>query len=86
MVVAHSVVGIPQYNMIVKYELKGCAKQADLMEEQQTIVDTSIETLYGDIVLNFKKLLVEEWGNDIIVNGPQNFIYKFADTIGEGHG
>ena len=25
-------------------------------------------------------------GNDIIYNDPQNFIYAFSDTIGEGRG
>ena len=46
----------------------------------------SVEAVDGDIVLKFKKSLVEEGENEISVSGPQNFIYAFADTVGEGHG
>ena len=80
------VVGIPQYNMIVKYYLKGHADQAALTDEQQTLVDAYFEAVDGNIVLKFKKFLVEEGVNEIISNGPQNFIYAFTDTVDEGHG
>ena len=86
MVGAQAIVGIPQYNMAVKYELKGYANQSALPEEQQTLMDASVESVDGDIVLKFKKFLVEEGENDIIVDGPQNFIYAYDDTVGEGHG
>ena len=49
-------------------------------------MDASVEAIDGDIVLKFKQFLVEEGGNDSIVNGPQNFFYAFSDTIREGHG
>ena len=49
-------------------------------------MDASVEAVDGDIVLKFKKLLVEEGGKDMIFDAPQNFIYIFSDTIGEGHG
>ena len=49
-------------------------------------MDASVQDLDGYIVLKFKKFLVEEGVNDIIVDGTQNFIYAFADTFGEGHG
>ena len=39
----------------------------------------------SDIVPKFKKFLVEEWENEISVNGPHNFIYDFFYTVGEGH-
>ena len=48
-------------------------------------MNASDESVDHDIVLKFKKFLVEEGWNDIIFNGPQNFIYVFADTSGEGH-
>ena len=83
MVEAQAVVGIPQYKMIVKYDLKVYADQVELPDEHQTLMDASIEAIDGDIVLKFKKFLVEEGGNYIIVDGPQNFIYEFYDTVGE---
>ena len=49
-------------------------------------MDASVDTVDGDIVLNFKKFLVEEGGDEISICGPQNFIYLFADTVDEGHG
>ena len=49
-------------------------------------MDASIEAVDGEIVLRFNKFLVEESVNDIIFDGPQNFIYEFSDTVGEGHG
>ena len=49
-------------------------------------MDASADSIYGDIVLKFKKFLVEEGENEISVSGPQNFICAFADTVGEGHG
>ena len=54
------IVGIPQYNIIVKYDLKVFSYQAALTDKQHTLVDASAEAVYGDIVLNFKKFLVEE--------------------------
>ena len=45
----------------------------------------SFEVIYGDIVLKLKIFLVEEGENEINVSGPQNFIYAFSDTVGEGH-
>ena len=50
------------------------------------LMDASVDTVDGDIVLNFKKFLVEEGGDEISICGPQNFIYLFADTVDEGHG
>ena len=47
-------------------------------------MDTSIEAVDCDIVLKFKKFLVEEEENEISVSGPQNFIYAFVDTVGGG--
>ena len=85
MVRAQAVVTITQYNMIVKYDLKGYADQAALKAEQQTLMNASIEDINLDIVLNFKKILVEEGGNEIIVDSPQNFIYELAETVGGGH-
>ena len=49
-------------------------------------MDASVEAVDGDIVNKFKKFLVEEGGNGIIVDGPQNFICAFSGTIDEGHG
>ena len=59
MVVDQAVVGIPQYNMIVKYDLKGYADQAALTDYHQKLMDASIEAVDGEIVLKFKKVLVE---------------------------
>ena len=72
--------------MIVKYDLKGYADQSVLTDKQQKLMDVSVEAVDSDIVLKLKKFLVEEGGNDNIVDGPQNFIYAFADTVGEGYG
>ena len=55
---AHLAVGIPQYNMILKYDLKGYTDQGALTDEQQTLMDDYVEAVDGDIVLKFKKLLV----------------------------
>ena len=60
MVGAQLVVGIPNYNMIVKYDLKGYSDQAELPDKQKTLRDASVEAIDGDIVINFKKLLVQE--------------------------
>ena len=86
MVGSQDVVGIPKYNMIVKYDLMGYADQAALPNKLQTLMDASVETVYGYIVLKFKKLLVEEGGNDIVIDGTQNFIYAFSDTVSDGNG
>ena len=83
---SQAVVGIHQLYMIGKYDLKRYADQEALPDEQQTFTDAYVEAVDGYIVLKFKKFLVKEGGNEIIVDGPQNFIYKFSDTVGEGHG
>ena len=49
-------------------------------------MDASVEAVDGDIIIKFKKFLLEEGENDIIGNGTHNFIYEFSDTVGEGHG
>ena len=49
-------------------------------------MDFSVEALDGGIVINFKKFLIEEGQNYSIVDGPQNFIYAFSDSVGEVHG
>ena len=82
---SQSVVCIPQYNMIVKYEFKVYADQSVLRDGYQTLMDASSKAVYGGIVLKFKKFLVKEGENDIIVNGPHNFIYAFAYAVGERH-
>ena len=82
---AQDIVGIPQYYMLVKYELKGYSDQAALPDKQQTIMDASFEAVDGDIVLKLNNFPGDDRGNDIIVDGPQNFIYVFSCTLGEGH-
>ena len=62
MVGSQAAIGIHQYNMIVKYELKGYSDQEALPYEQQTLMDASVEAVYGDIVLKFNKFPVEEGG------------------------
>ena len=52
----------------------------------QTLMDDSVEAVDGDIVLKFKKFIVEEEGNEISFDGPHNFIYTFSDTVDEVHG
>ena len=78
---AQAVIVIPQYNMIVKYELKGYADQAYLMEEQQTLKDASVEAVDGDIVLNFKKLLLEKGDNDIFSMVPRTSSMNFLTML-----
>ena len=58
MVGSQSIVGTPQYNIIVKYDLMVQADQAAMPYKHQTLMDASVEAVYGDIVLKFKKLLV----------------------------
>ena len=72
--------------MIFKYEIKVYADQVEMQDKQQKLIYSSIEVVYGDIVLKLKKVLVEEEWNDIIFDSNQNFIYARADTVGEGHG
>ena len=45
-------------------------------------MNTYVEAIDDDIVLKFKKFLVEEGGNETSVSGPHNFIYVFSDTAG----
>ena len=49
-------------------------------------MDASIDAKDCDIALKLKKFIIEERWNDIIVDGPQNYIYTFTDTFGEGGG
>ena len=69
MVGAQAFVGIPQYNTTVKYKLNGYAEQAEMLDEQKTLMNDFVEAVYGDIVIKFKKSLVEEGRNGIIVDG-----------------
>ena len=46
-------------------------------------MDTSVQALDGDIVIKFKKFLVEDRENDMIVDGNQKVIYAFAYTVNE---
>ena len=82
---AQAVIGIPQYNIIFQYDLKGQAEKEALPYEHHALMDASVEAIDGDIVLKFKKFLLEQGQgvNDIIVDGPQNFIYELSDTVGE---
>ena len=86
MVESRSIIGIPQYSMIVKYDLKLYAEKKLLPDEQKKLMDGYVEAVDGGIVIKFKKFLVEEGGNRIIVDGHHNFIYEFYDTVGEGYG
>ena len=58
MVGDQDVVGIPHYNMIVKYDLKGYSDQAALPDKHHTLMDASVGDVDGDIVLKFKNFLV----------------------------
>ena len=49
-------------------------------------MDASIDAVDGEILLQFKNLLVEDRENEISVSGPQKLIYAFSDTVGEVHG
>ena len=46
-------------------------------------MDTYVEAVDGDILIKFKKFLVEEGENKI--SFIQNIIYEFSDTDGEVH-
>ena len=70
--------------MIVMHDLKGYSDQAALPYKHQTLMDDSVEVVDGNIVLKFKKFLVEKGENEI--SASQNSIYTFYDTVGEGHG
>ena len=48
-------------------------------------MDTYVEAVDGVILLKSKKLLVEEGDNEFSISGPQKFMYKLSDTVGEGH-
>ena len=69
MVGDQSVVGITQYYMIIWYDLKVYDDQLALPDKQQTLMDDSVDAIDGEIVLKFKKFLVEDEENDIIVDG-----------------
>ena len=62
MVGAEASVVIPQYYIIVRYDLKGYSDQAALPEHHQTLMDASVEDVDCDIVIKFKKFLLEEGG------------------------
>ena len=49
-------------------------------------MDDSVEAVDGELVLKLKRFLLEEGGNEIIVSGPQKFIYSLSDTVSKGHG
>ena len=55
--------------MIVKYDRKGYSDQGTLLDEHQTTMNDSVEAVNGDIVLKFKKFLLEEGESDLIVDG-----------------
>ena len=67
MVGAQSFIGIPQYNMTIKYDPNVYSDQAVLADTQKTVMDDSVDYLDGDIVLKFKNFLVEEMENDIFL-------------------
>ena len=58
MVGSKAIICIPQYNIIVTYDLKGYSDQAALPDEQQKLMDFSVEAVNGGIVIKFKNLLV----------------------------
>ena len=77
-------VSITQYNMIVKYELKGYANHAALPDEQQTVTDISIEAGDGDILIKFNKLLVEDGGITLLTMVPRSsYIHLLALLVRE---
>ena len=43
----------------MKYELKGYTDQAALPYEQKTLMDAYVEAVDGNIVLKFKKFLIQ---------------------------
>ena len=69
MVGAQTSICIPQYNMIIKYDIKGYADQSELLEKKQTLIYASVEAVDGEIFLKLKNFLLDEGGNDIIVDG-----------------
>ena len=58
MVGAQAALCIPQYYMLVKYDLKGYSEQAALPDEYHSLIDVSVEAVDGEIVLKFQKFLV----------------------------
>ena len=58
MVGAEASVVIPQYYIIVRYDLKGYSDQAALPDKHHTLMDASVGAVDGDIVLKFKNFLV----------------------------
>ena len=58
MVGVQAAICIPQYTIIFKYDLKVQPYQAALSYKHQTLMDASVEAIYGDIVLKFKHFLV----------------------------
>ena len=59
MVGDQSVVGITQYYMIIRYDLKVYDDQLALPDKQQTLMDDSVDAIYGDIVLKLNHFLVD---------------------------
>ena len=54
MIGAQAAVGIPQYNTIVKYDLKGCSDQEALPYKHKRLMDAFIEAAYSEILFKFK--------------------------------
>ena len=79
-----AVVGIPQYNIIVKYDLMGYSDQIALLDEQQTLVNASVEAVDGDIVIKLKNLLLEEGRNEIFLMAPITSSMHFLALLVRG--
>ena len=75
------IVGIPQHNIIVNYDINGYSYQVALPDKQQTLKDASVEAVDGDIVLNFKKLLLEKGDNDIFPMVPRTSSMNFLTML-----
>ena len=81
MVEDQAFIGIYNYYMIFKSGLNGYSDQVALPDKHQKFMDASVEAIDDDIVLKFKNLLIEEGGNDTIVDCLPTFIYEFLTLL-----
>jgi hypothetical protein len=78
---SQAVIGIPSEGTVLKYDL---TNTANLMpKDRQTLSGTSIEEMDGMVMMEFVKILVEEWEVPIHKDEENKFIYaKGSDDLG----
>lgn len=92
MVGSEAVIGIPGANTVQKYNLggKNVASIEPMSSDHQTLIDASIEVdEYGQTIMKFTKLLVEDGEIEIVSSGGREkniFLFAHGSDGGDGLG